>query len=611
MKSEIIEKLNELAHQEKVLDSLNEFNDLVNEFNKLQSEEEREWEIKKVERIEAGEKPENIEKPVYELLEEFKKAKTLFNDKKKIEVNELKEVEKANLDKKKALIAALSDLIQNEENIGRAIARFKDIQDSWNEAGAVPRDKRQEIQNEFSNLVESFRYNINIYKEIKDHDLTRNLKLKQDLIENLKNLLKLEHIKEVEEKLHAYQDEWNNIGGTHQEEWEKIKGEYWDTVNAIYEKIHKFYKGRREERAENIEKKKELIEKAKEIVSREISSHKSWKKHTDALIALQEEWKTIGFGPKEENNAVWKEFRGICNEFFSKKKEFYGERNEQFDEVKEKKEALIKQVESLKDSTDWKDTTNKIKNIQKKWKDAGSAGPKHENRLWKEFRAHIDHFFNSKDEHFKNKDANSKENLKAKEALIKEIEAYKVGKDAKKAMNDLKEFSAKFAAIGNVHFKEKDRIYKSYKKAIDAKYDEMDIDQAEKEQMLFEAKFEGIKNSDNWENMIDKERQITRKKIGRLKDEIVKMETNMSFFANADENNPLLKTAMENLDNSKAELDGLKEQLKMLNILERQLEGEEEEEEVTNDENADEEKQEEAPVAEGSEEEEESAQADE
>ena len=584
MKSEIIERLNELAHQDKVLDSINEYNDLVNEFYKLQGEEERQWEIKKLERIEAGEKPENIEKPVYELLEEFQKATTLFKDKKKIEVNEQKDLEKANLEKKKALVAALADLIQNEENIGRAIARFKDIQESWKEAGAVPRDKRQELQKEFSNLVESFRYNINIYKDIKDHDLNRNLKLKQDLIEKLKELMKLEHIKEVEEKLHALQDEWNNIGGTHQEDWEKIKGDYWDTVNAIYDKIHKFYKDRRESRAENLDKKKALIEKAKEIVGRDISTHKSWKKQTEALIALQEEWKSIGFGPKEENNAVWKEFRSICNDFFAKKKEFYGERNTQFDGVKEAKEAMIKEVEALKDSTDWKDTINKIKAIQKRWKDAGSAGPKYENKLWKEFRAHIDHFFSAKDAHFAEADASSAENLKAKEKLIKQIEAYKVVKDAKKAMDKLKEFSAAFAAIGNVPFKEKDRIYKSYKAAIDAKYDEIDIDKSEKDKMLFEARLESIKSSPNWENMIDRERQIVRKKIGRLKDEINKMETNMSFFANADENNPLLKSALENINNSNAELEGLKEQLKSLNILEHQLDQDEEKEVIAEEE---------------------------
>ena len=577
MKSEIIARLNELAHQDKVLDSINEYNDLVNEFYRIQNEEERQWEIKKLERIEAGEKPEAIEKPTYELLEEFKKITTLYRDKKKIEVDALKEIEKANLDKKKALVAALADLIQNEENIGRAIARFKDIQDSWKEVGAVPRDKRQDLQNEFSNLVESFRYNINIYKEIKDHDLNRNLKLKKDLIENLKKLTDLEHIKEVEEKLHAYQDEWNNIGGTHQQDWEKIKGEYWETVNGIYEKIHKFYRGRKEERAENLEKKKALVEKAKEIVSREIATHKAWKKQTDSLIALQEEWKTIGFGPKEENNAIWKEFRGICNDFFAKKKEFYGERNSQFDGVKEKKEALIKEVEGIKDSTDWKNTTKQIMDIQKRWKEVGSAGPKHENRLWKEFRAHIDHFFNSKDGHFKKADQSYKENLSAKEALIKKVQEYKMDGDGKKAINDLKEFSAQFAGIGNVPFKEKDRIYKAFKTALDEKYAAVDMDATEKEKMMFEAKLESIRNSHDPENMIDRERGFIRKKIGKLNDEINKFETNMSFFSNADESNPLFKSVMENLTQTKSELEGLKVQLKLLRQLENELEEDEEE----------------------------------
>lgn len=571
MKSEIVARLNELAHQDKVMASLSEYNDLVTEFYKIQDEEEHQWEIKKAERIEAGEKPEAIEKPVYEFLEEFRKLSTLFKDKKKIEVNAQKDIEKANLDKKKALVAALSDLIQNEENIGRALARFKDIRESWKEIGPVPRDKRQSIQSEFSNLVESFRYNINIYKDIKDHDLNRNLTLKKELIENIKALTKLKHIKEMEEKLHAYQDEWNNIGGTHQKDWEAIKKDYWDTVNGVYEKIHKFYKDRREERSENLEKKKALLVKVKELNSQEVDSHKVWKKQTDAVIALQEEWKKVGFGPKEENNAIWKEFRGVCNEFFAKKKEFYGDRNSEFDGIKEKKEALIAEVAALRDSTEWKDTTKKIVDIQKRWKEAGSAGPKYENKLWKSFRGHIDHFFNTKDGHFKEADASNLANLKAKQALIKSLEKYKPVKDARKALEKLKEFSSEFAGIGNVPFKEKDTIHKAYKKALDKAYDSVDMDATEKAAIMFESKLESIENSDNHEYLLGNEREFIRKKISRLNDEITKVETNMSFFANADENNPLLKSANEGLASSKAEVEGLKEQLKMIRILENKL----------------------------------------
>ena len=146
MKSEIVAKIKALAEQEFVSESSTEFNELVNEFYKIQDEEEREWEIEKLARIEAGESEESIEKPVFSMLNEFNVFSTVFKEKKKVEIQAQKDLEKANFEKKKALIAAFTDLVQNEENIGRAIGRYKDIQDSWKEVGPVPREKRQLIQ---------------------------------------------------------------------------------------------------------------------------------------------------------------------------------------------------------------------------------------------------------------------------------------------------------------------------------------------------------------------------------------------------------------------------------------------------------------------------------
>ena len=568
MKADIISRLSELAHQDKVMADLNEFNHLVSEFYRIQEKEEHNWEIKKSERIEAGEKPENIEKPIYPLLDEFKRLSTLFKDKKKIEDNAKKDVEKANLEKKRALIAAFTDLIQNEENIGKAIGRFKDIQESWKEVGPIPRDKRQDIQKEFSNLVESFRYNINIYKDIKDHDLNRNLQLKKELIENLKGLLKLKKVKEIEEKLHTYQEEWNTIGGTHQKDWDAIKDEYWGTVNGIYEKIHKFYQERRESRAENIVKKNALIERVKTLVQTDLDNHKAWQKATDDLVALQEEWKTIGFGPKAENETVWKEFRGICNEFFAAKKAFYGERNSDFDEIKSKKEALIAEVEAVKESTNWKDTTHVIMNVQKRWKELGSAGPKYENKLWKKFREQVDFFFNAKDAHFNKADAAGKENLAAKRDLIAQIDKFKLSKDGKKDVEALKEFSSQFAAIGNVPFKEKDKVYAAYKAALDAKYEKLDMDADEKTAILYEAKLNSLLGGSNQERNLNNERSFIRGKIDQAKTEIAKYETNMAFFANADESNPLFKSVNASIAKLNGEIEDYKAQLKMINIAE-------------------------------------------
>lgn len=561
MKAEILAKIKTLAEQEKVLGSVNEFNDLVTEFYKIQDEEERQWEIKKLERIEAGEKTEAIEKPVYPLLDEFKAYSKIFHEKKKVEIQEQRDLEKNNLSKKKALIAALADLVQNEENIGRAIGRFKDINESWKEIGPIPRDKRQAIQQEFSNLVDTFQYNINIYKEIKDHDLTRNLKLKKEVLEGLKSLLEVDKIKTVEKDLHRLQDEWNAIGGTHQEDWEKIKDDYWKTVNEVYEKIHAFYDERRAKQAENIAKKRALIEKAAEVVKDPCHSHSDYKKTTDRLLALQEDWKKVGFGPKEENEKVWEEFRAIFDAFFEEKKAFYAQQDEKYAAIRKAKEGLIEQVTALKDSTDWGDSTKKIIAIQKEWKTLGSAGPKHENKLWKKFREPIDFFFAAKDGHFEEKDQAGKENLEKKKALIAEIEAYKPGNDPKKAMEDLRAFSKAFAEIGNVPFKEKDKVYKDYKKALDAGYDAIEMDTEEKTKLLFQAKLDTLVGN---EQAMEKEQRFIRKRIDTLKQDILKYENNLAFFANADESNPLFKNVMKDIDQTKEQIEACKAQLKMI-----------------------------------------------
>jgi len=564
MKAEIIEKIIQLNNQPSVLDHTNEFNDLVNEFYALQNEEERQFEIDKLDRLATGEKPENIERPVYPYLEEFKAVSNVFKEKKKVELTQIKDQEKANLKQKQVYIAALTDLIQNEENIGKALNRFKEIQDGWKEVGPVPREKRQALQNEFSQLVDTFKYNIGIFKEIKDHDLNRNLTLKKELIGKLKALLEIDKIKEIETQLHNLQDEWNSLGGTHQEEWEKIKDEYWSTVNAVYEKIKRFYEDRKKEQAENIERKKALIEEVKVLNNLELTEHKAWQKASDQLLKLQEEWKKVGYGSRDENEAIWQEFRTVCNEFFSKKKIFYGERNEEFSDVKKKKEELIKQAEELKSSTDWKETTKKIVALQKKWKDSGTAGPKFENQLWKKFREPIDFFFNAKDSYFKGQESELNENLEKKKAVIEKINNYQADGDIQKIIADLKLFSEEFASIGNVPFEEKDAIYKTYKKALDDKYADLKIDKTEKEKVFFQAKIDAISTSGNKEKLFDQEASSIRYKIDQLNKEIAQYENNLSFFSNADEKNPLFKNVNDKINSAKGEVEALKVRLKMI-----------------------------------------------
>ncbi len=583
-KKDIIEQLSELTKQNVVLPLSDQFKELTDAFYQILKGEEHQWEVEKLERIEKGEKPETIEKPIDEDFETFKKIVAEFKEKRKKEIDAKKEEQEANLKAKKDLIQQLKDLIKNEEHIGKAIGKVKEIREKWNQIGDVARDKRQDIQKEFGHLMDDFNYNIKIYKEIADHDKAKNLQLKKEVIDELKQLLSEDKIKTIESKIRSLQNKWSDIGGTYQEEWDKIKEEYYNTVNTIYDKIRAFYENRKAEQIQNIEKKKALIEEAKKLNETEIKEHKQFQKITETFKKLQDEWKKIGFGPKEENEKVWQEFRYEFDQFFDKKKAFYADRNQVFDKVKAKKEELIKQVEAIKDSTDWKNAINKIKNIQNKWKELGSAGPKYENKLWKKFREQIDYFFNAKDNYFKKLDEDNAGNLIAKKALIDEIKKYKVSKDIQKTISDLKTFSEKFKEIGNVPFAEKDKIYEAYKKALDDKYNQIDLDKSEKDKILFQAKIDGLLSSPQPENALNHEKNAIKQVIDKLTKEKIQLENNLGFFAHSDDNNPLLKSAKKNIAQISEQIDKLKTQIKQLTLSERKLKKAEKETENTNSE---------------------------
>ena len=299
---------------------------------------------------------------------------------------------------------------------------------------------------------------------------------------------------------------------------------------------------------------------------------KDWKSVTDKIIAIQNDWKKIGFGPKKENEIVWKGFRAKCDQFFDAKNEFFKDINADFDKIKDQKMALIEKVNAIKDSEEWNETTKFIVNIQKEWKKLGSAGQRNENKLWKKFRAPIDAFFAKKDAHFESLDKANAGNLEAKEALIKKVEAYKIPKDSASAIKDLQTLSKEFNAIGNVPFKEKDRIYSAFKKALNEKYDAIEMDAVEKEKIMYAAKIESIYNSPNVDKELDKEVYFLRNKIDEKIKEKSQVETNLSFFANTDESNPMLKSVMQKVANIEKDISSFKLKLNLLNNYDQESE---------------------------------------
>ncbi len=565
-KNAILTRLEELKDLEFTMELNQEFSELSQKFQDLINDEDDSKsddsdEDKSEEEI-AKEK--TIDETKNAELEKFKECSEAFKAKRAEFFKARDEEEAKNLAAKNDIIKELEDLVRSEENIGKAFGRIKEIRDKWTEIGSVSKKVHHDIQQKYSQLVEEFYYNINIYKALQENDLKRNLQRKKEVIESLANLLKEESMKVVEGELRFLQNEWENIGPTRQEDWEAVKNEYWDKVKALYAKIKDFYESRREESVKNLELKAELIEKLKQVLERAPEVHKHWEKQTQKVLEIQKEWKQIGFGPREENEKLWKEFRAICDDFFDKKRAYYKDRNSQFVEVKEAKEEIIKKVAEIKTSEEWKKTAEQIKKLQNQWKNLGNAGPRWEQKLWKSFRGHCDDFFNARQKHFEKKDVENVENLKKKEELIEKIKAFKPEGEPKEIIAKLKELSAEFNAIGNVPFKEKDRIYKTYKEAIDSKYDALDMDQSEKEDLLLKSRIETIMSSQNSEDLLFKERDRIRKRISKVNDEIIQLENNLGFFGKGSDNNPLVLDVKKKIEKAKKEKEKLQATLKQI-----------------------------------------------
>jgi Domain of Unknown Function (DUF349) len=563
--SSFFDRLNDISSQEDLIGTGKDASSLKIEFEDAVLEAER---LDLIAFLAAQEEGNKIEKFDFKTIkEEFYRIYKDYSEKRKKQLELKSALESENLRQKKALIERLKEVIENEEKIGSAFNSYKEIHDTWKKIGDIPRDKRDEIQKEYSRLIEMFFYTIKIYKELKDHDVKRNLQLKQDLIFKLKNLRNSQlSLRDLEATLRTLQDEWEEIGPVPNEEWEEVKKAYWDVVRSVYEKINSHYEEQRNVLAVNIEKKKVLIVSLDKILekSQQNNSMKDWDVATKNVLEIQEDWKKIGFGTKKENEEVWKIFRSKCDEFFDAKKQFLSGIEEVHRTNADSKRKLIDEVDSLKTSTDWKQTTERLISAQKKWKSIGSSGPKWENKLWATFRAACDEFFTAKEKHFAEQDAALIENLNAKSELMETLSSLILSENKMEAIQQLKDISNRFAAIGHVPKNQADAIYKKFKSLMDEKYATIKLDENEKEKIQFQSKIDTLLSSPDRTRLLAREKSELKKQVEQLTKEIALLENNLGFFSKSKGAEQLRMDVEKKVNLAQEKITTLKRKLSML-----------------------------------------------
>ena len=562
MKNKLIDKLSAYVAEDDLISNIREVNQLKVEFDDWLLKEEGQQQAETLKAKDIGKDIEQIDFSIFK--EKFYSLYGNYKENRKKQIEIKNQLEGENLKQKKVLIAELKSLVENEENIGSAFKSFNSIQDTWKKIGDIPRVKRDEVQKEYSRLREMFFYNINMYREIKEHDYKRNFQLKNEVIFKLQSIRNSENqIKEIERGLRLLQDEWEDIGPVSNDEWEGLKSSYWEAVRSIYEKINKHYDEYRQVQAENLNKKRLLIEDLKSKIMHEegVRTLKQWNQLTNEVKKIQEDWKKIGFASKKDNDKIWKEFRGICNGFFDERKAFFKSKDDVDKVARDQKKVLIEKAKSFNKSSDFSAATKGLIQIQKQWKTVKNAG-RYERPLWEEFRKECDAFFNRKEEASKQLKQTFIDNLEAKKAALLKFKEQAVNSDTD--LSIIQDSVASFISLGPVSRDQSGQIVKEFTTLLKDKLSLMKLNKTQIELIIYKFKIDSFALMENRKDYFFKEKNTLKKKLSSLQNEVVQSENNMGYFSISKGAEKLFDQVNKKNDQIKEDIALIKRQLKLI-----------------------------------------------
>ncbi|MCD6355006.1 MAG: DUF349 domain-containing protein, partial [Prolixibacteraceae bacterium] len=506
--------------------------------------------------------PDPYENDIKDLLKRYRYIRIEYNKKLEIEKEE-------NLKLKYKVIEDIKGLINNEESINKTFNDFRDLQRRWREIGLVPQSKMKNLWDTYHFHVQNFYDYIKINKELRDLDLKKNLEAKINLCERAEELLVEPSIIKAFNTLQKYHERWREIGPVpleHKDDiWERFKA----ATSKINKKHQKFFENRKTEQRKNLEAKTALCEKVEEIIVQNITNHREWDEKSKELVQLQKMWRTIGFAPRKENNKIYERFRGACDKFFDAKREFYSKNKELQQNNLQMKIDLCVQAEALKDSTDWKKTTQDLINIQRKWKEIGPVPRKHSENVWKRFRAACDFFFDKKSEHFSSIDSEQIDNLKAKEELVEQVLNFKSTGDVDENLKILKLFQRRWTEIGHVPIKKKDEIQNKFRDAINKLYDNLNIDDSKRNLLKFRSKMSSYSESNRGQNKMRMERDKHMNKLKQLESDLVLLDNNIGFFTKSKNAELLIQDVKKKIEVSKQKIEFLKQKIRVIDEMDK------------------------------------------
>ena len=456
-------------------------------------------------------------------------------------------------------------LVDNNEDVSAYINEFRDLQQKWKSIGPVPQQHVNKLWKSYSSLTESFWDLIKINNELREYDFRKNLEAKTALCEAAENLDKEEDIISAFRQLQQLHEKWRETGPVARDYREEIWKRFKEASTIINRKHQSHFDEIRKIEKLNYQLKTELCEKIESIDIEQLKSYKDWNKATKNIISWQEEWRSIGFAPRKLNNKIYKRYRAACDIFFEAKSQFYKDSKKQLAENLEKKKILCEKAEDLKDNTDWKSTSRIFIQLQKDWKTIGPVPRKYSEEIWKRFIGACDYFFEQRNKETEDQRKEEKENLVKKNDIINKINELNLIEDkpAPEILATLREYISLWNKTGFVPFKDKDKIHKEYRKALDKIFEKLNLDANQRKLASFKSNIQHI--SSKGEGRLIRERDKLMRNYDYLKSEIATYENNIGFLTSSDKKGSgLIKDMERKIETLKEEARFIEEKISLI-----------------------------------------------
>ena len=496
-------------------------------------------------------KTDDLEPKLKELLAVQKEARTVMVEARNKEMAE-------NLAKKNEILDKMDAIASDADGIGQQYNVFQDLQKQFKEVGAVDPQEVNVLWKRFSAIGEKFYDALKINKELRDYDFKKNLEKKEALCEEAEKLSEAGDVLSAFRRLQEMHEEWKGIGPVAKEIREEIWSRFKAASTIINKRHQEHFESLKAAEAANEQGKIALCEKLEAIQVAAISTVKDWEEQTQAVLKIQEEWRKLGFANKKVNNSLFERFRGLCDAFFQAKAEYYKAIKEEQNENLAKKIALCEKAEALKDSTDWRSTTDLLVKLQQDWKEIGPVNRKNSNAIWERFRSACNAFFDAKEKAVGDERSVEKANLEKKLEILEKLSQLKdnvadaTPDQVRALMNEWKE-------VGHVPFKEKDKLFKAYQEQVDFFFENLDMKSRPQSRG---NRQKGEKSRNVPEN--DRSRLI--RQYDTLTRELKTYENNLGFlsFGNKGGKNPLLAQMEQKMEGIKKQISEIVEKINNL-----------------------------------------------